>query len=101
MWWEVVAGISGWVGTGGQTWYIVIDFFFSSRRRHTRLRRDWSSDVCSSDLGAGDPPTDNGWWVACNVITYVSIPCQGDLNGDGVIDVSDLLKLIAAWGPCP
>ena len=27
-------------------------FFFSSRRRHTRLRRDWSSDVCSSDLFA-------------------------------------------------
>src|SRR5690554_7634472 len=25
-------------------------FFFSSRRRHTRCRRDWSSDVCSSDL---------------------------------------------------
>src|SRR5436305_10059232 len=39
------------------------DFFFSSRRRHTRCGRDWSSDVCSSDLmmpgankeeGAGD-----------------------------------------------
>ena len=27
------------------------DFFFSSRRRHTGLRRDWSSDVCYSDLG--------------------------------------------------
>src|SRR5207249_7274262 len=27
-------------------------FFFSSRRRHTRSNRDWSSDVCSSDLGA-------------------------------------------------
>src|SRR5262249_56631079 len=27
-------------------------FFFSSRRRHTRLVSDWSSDVCSSDLGA-------------------------------------------------
>src|SRR3712207_8551982 len=27
-------------------------FFFSSRRRHTRYWRDWSSDVCSSDLGA-------------------------------------------------
>src|SRR5205807_6864128 len=26
------------------------DFFFSSRRRHTRLQGDWSSDVCSSDL---------------------------------------------------
>src|SRR2546426_1887828 len=29
----------------------VIFFFFSSRRRHTRLQGDWSSDVCSSDLG--------------------------------------------------
>src|SRR2546429_7263869 len=27
-------------------------FFFSSRRRHTRCSRDWSSDVCSSDLQA-------------------------------------------------
>src|SRR5699024_11357167 len=26
--------------------------FFSSRRRHTRSKRDWSSDVCSSDLSA-------------------------------------------------
>src|SRR5688500_20271820 len=34
-------------------------FFFSSRRRHTRLQGDWSSDVCSSDLigrSAADPP---------------------------------------------
>src|SRR5256884_515973 len=29
---------------------IVYIFFFSSRRRHTRCSRDWSSDVCSSDL---------------------------------------------------
>src|SRR3954466_12971712 len=29
-------------------------FFFSSRRRHTRLSCDWSSDVCSSDLMYGD-----------------------------------------------
>src|SRR5205807_5203956 len=28
------------------------EFFFSSRRRHTRLQGDWSSDVCSSDLVA-------------------------------------------------
>src|SRR5690606_41088050 len=43
-------------------------FFFSSRRRHTRFSRDWSSDVCSSDLGeaearfaaaaASEPPLD-------------------------------------------
>src|SRR2546421_5439527 len=29
---------------------MVLLFFFSSRRRHTRSDRDWSSDVCSSDL---------------------------------------------------
>src|SRR5204863_2135062 len=29
-------------------------FFFSSRRRHTRSLRDWSSDVCSSDLSSSD-----------------------------------------------
>src|SRR5699024_12003221 len=29
---------------------IFVFFFFSSRRRHTRSKRDWSSDVCSSDL---------------------------------------------------
>src|SRR6266702_5682989 len=31
-------------------------FFFSSRRRHTRWPRDWSSDVCSSDLRASGWP---------------------------------------------
>src|SRR3989449_2659044 len=40
------------------TWRLMHDewvlvFFFSSRRRHTRCSRDWSSDVCSSDLGSG------------------------------------------------
>src|SRR2546422_1745871 len=33
-------------------------FFFSSRRRHTRCSRDWSSDVCSSDL---DDPASHGY----------------------------------------
>src|SRR5699024_12535774 len=32
---------------------LVLFFFFSSRRRHTRSKRDWSSDVCSSDLESG------------------------------------------------
>src|SRR3984893_19306073 len=31
-------------------WLSGLLFFFSSRRRHTRWPRDWSSDVCSSDL---------------------------------------------------
>src|SRR5690606_13608723 len=34
-------------------------FFFSSRRRHTRFSRDWSSDVCSSDLSSNLNLTDN------------------------------------------
>src|SRR6267378_5969849 len=39
----VVFALSQWV-----RWVVL--FFFSSRRRHTRSLRDWSSDVCSSDL---------------------------------------------------
>src|SRR2546426_5542381 len=37
--WSPMSTGRGWMG-----------FFFSSRRRHTRLQGDWSSDVCSSDL---------------------------------------------------
>src|SRR5260370_5344507 len=34
------------------TWLLLVRWiFFSSRRRHTRFKCDWSSDVCSSDLG--------------------------------------------------
>src|SRR5271163_2578913 len=33
--------------------WMILFFFFSSRRRHTRSDRDWSSDVCSSDLWTG------------------------------------------------
>src|SRR5688500_20144122 len=35
-------------------------FFFSSRRRHTRLQGDWSSDVCSSDLPSA---AHEQWWA--------------------------------------
>src|SRR2546429_9586563 len=35
-------------------------FFFSRRRRHTRCSRDWSSDVCSSDLQEAAPRAPNG-----------------------------------------
>src|SRR5256885_11455017 len=39
-----------------QIWVHSFLFFFSSRRRHTRLQGDWSSDVCSSDLTGEGPP---------------------------------------------
>src|SRR2546429_7115346 len=41
-------------------------FFFSSRRRHTRCSRDWSSDVCSSDLEAYPRPQQ----TYCGTISY-------------------------------
>src|SRR5207253_7439818 len=46
--------------------YLCNLFFFSSRRRHTRWPRDWSSDVCSSDLlqkkhGLGCPSRSQTW----------------------------------------
>src|SRR5690606_10106269 len=36
-------------------------FFFSSRRRHTRFSRDWSSDVCSSDLDLTQDQRGTSW----------------------------------------
>src|SRR5256885_4336531 len=42
---------------------VSIFFFFSSRRRHTRLQGDWSSDVCSSDLNGEIDITIRGPWL--------------------------------------
>src|SRR5206468_8564930 len=49
-------------------------FFFSSRRRHTRSDRDWSSDVCSSDLAVfsaliGLLEMLNGRWIVADRLT--------------------------------
>src|SRR3989442_9148531 len=59
--------------------------FFSSRRRHTRCGRDWSSDVCSSDLDADfvheisiDPDTARG------VITFYELPVSSLMMVPGV-----------------
>jgi hypothetical protein len=42
---------------------------------------------------AGQPPR--------LVLVLPAAPAPGDINGDGVVDISDLLLLLAAWGPCP
>jgi autotransporter-associated beta strand protein len=34
-------------------------------------------------------------------VTSVPVPCPADVNGDTMVDVTDLLALLAAWGPCP
>src|SRR5699024_12875558 len=46
-----ISVLSGYEAALGLLFYVILFFFFSSRRRHTRSKRDWSSDVCSSDLG--------------------------------------------------
>src|SRR5262249_57018861 len=49
---------------------MVFGFFFSSRRRHTRLVSDWSSDVCSSDLFFGEISTKAAGGAATSVTSH-------------------------------
>src|SRR2546429_5585310 len=65
--------------------YVVFLFFFSSRRRHTRCSRDWSSDVCSSDLDSLDISRLNmatGWpprmaMFSIKFSASAVFPCEG------------------------
>src|SRR5690625_4616442 len=52
-------------------------FFFSSRRRHTRWPRDWSSDVCSSDLR--DAPTKPAKRTRGNRIFQIIFSCMDSI----------------------
>src|SRR5256885_8847662 len=59
-------------------------FFFSSRRRHTRLQGDWSSDVCSSDLCHLAHCSCGGRWPSTNLLESVSVSvCLGFGPGAG------------------
>src|SRR5688500_20374807 len=64
-------------------WFVFFcSFFFSSRRRHTRLQGDWSSDVCSSDLclfpdtRTGALPKGRALFVACSARNFRRIRTQ-------------------------
>src|SRR5207249_6451768 len=67
-------------------------FFFSSRRRHTRSKRDWSSDVCSSDLPelvmVSDPQVDE---QAVIEATNAGIAVIAISNTDNVTSKVDLV----------
>src|SRR5437868_15231280 len=61
---------------------VVFFFFFSSRRRHTRSKRDWSSDVCSSDLLIVDVPGGSGFAATSTIngagtVTAVTVTNPG------------------------
>src|SRR5690606_40849515 len=55
-------------------------FFFSSRRRHTRFSRDWSSDVCSSDL-ITDPASTEGIAAVVDRILSFGHTARVELDG--------------------
>src|SRR5256885_7728163 len=60
-------------------------FFFSSRRRHTRLQGDWSSDVCSSDLIFGIIGRSGaGKSSLLRTINRLEQPSSGQVRVDGV-----------------
>src|SRR2546430_8715749 len=66
---------------------IVFFFFFSSRRRHTRFDCDWSSDVCSSDLGivAGNFSAFwNGILIAALMGGAYGVTLYGNSQGEGL-----------------
>src|SRR5947199_10530125 len=85
-------------------------FFFSSRRRHTRCLSDWSSDVCSSDLGPGfdvdehQPyrPGDDVRRIDWNVTARMNAPyvrhthAEREMNVMIAVDVSRSMELGSA-----
>src|SRR3989454_12344122 len=80
-------------------------FFFSSRRRHTRLQGDWSSDVCSSDLFPGGSITGAPKVRAMQIIaelepTQRGVYCGsiGYLSATGALDTSIVIRTYLVVG---
>src|SRR5690625_2193640 len=68
-------------------------FFFSSRRRHTRWPRDWSSDVCSSDLPEGEADEDQSaiWSLPATGEARVLASAPGGLSVMGLAEDGSVL----------
>src|SRR6266480_479634 len=85
--------------------WLDIFFFFSSRRRHTRLTCDWSSDVCSSDLVYAEDP-DQNFFPSPGKITRMAEPSGPGVRLDSGVyvgfavpmDYDPLLAKLAVWG---
>src|SRR5438046_5292267 len=72
-------------------------FFFSSRRRHTILVSDWSSDVCSSDLYAFDPSLNLMYYGTGNPSTWNPTQRPGDNKWSMTIFARDVDTGKAKW----
>src|SRR5690349_22009244 len=83
-----------WPVTSLRSW-----FFFSSRRRHTRSLRDWSSDVCSSDLDVGNNAVKALEGRAAALIANHGLVAIGP-RPDKVLHVTALIERTAqiSWG---
>src|SRR5699024_12013697 len=73
-------------------------FFFSSRRRHTRSKRDWSSDVCSSDLRGEVPQASPELLV---VVRAMERSAVADPRGTAADPRRDAARLRAALTALP
>src|SRR5690625_7628962 len=62
--------------------YLLMCFFFSSRRRHTRWPRDWSSDVCSSDLADDAAGLAEAQRIGNAVVDDLSLTTPTTFSGD-------------------
>src|SRR3712207_8380022 len=70
-------------------------FFFSSRRRHTRYWRDWSSDVCSSDLAIRpDGIPNNHLGVTLEQVHEIYLTFSSDI--EATININDPLLYMTA-----
>src|SRR5256712_3613656 len=73
-------------------------FFFSSRRRHTRSDRDWSSDVCSSDLGEWDAVIAVHLTGMFNTVRAAAVAMR-EARGGRIISMSSVSALGAPGQP--
>src|SRR5690242_21118675 len=85
---------------------MILFFFFSSRRRHTRLTCDWSSDVCSSDLlvlaGRSEGRLQLLETLARDHGIYERVRFAGDVEDvAGLLDASDVGVLCSSAEGCP